>query len=137
MGIEGFALLEGVSQSFEWLSRELEGATAADAERVHATIQQATNISISKRDLDLIVRWLSGDAVEPFLLANRNTGPLGSVMANHTKVAFLSPNHTADFVELTALGPGSEFFGTTTRPDLTHDAVCKAMDLPLSTPLSA
>lgn len=137
MGIEGFALLEGVTQSFEWLTRELKGATAADSDRVHATIQQATSISISKRDLELITRWLSGEAVEPFLLANKNSGPLGSVLANHTKVAFLSPNHTADFVELTALGPGSDFFGATTRPDLTHDAVCKAMDLPLATPLTA
>jgi len=137
MGIEGFALLEGVTQSFEWINRELDGTTANDADQIHATIQQATSLSISKRDLELIMRWRSGEAVEPFLLANRNSGPLGSVLANHTKVAFLSPNHTADFVELTALGPGSEFFGTTTRPDLTHDAICRAMDLPRSTPLNA
>jgi alkaline phosphatase len=33
---------------------------------------------------------------------------LGSILANHFGVAFLSPNHTADHVEVTAFGPGSE-----------------------------
>ncbi len=133
MGIEGFARLEGFRKSFEWIDAQLEDLDPNDTQRLHSVIEMATNISISRRDLELLRRWYSGDAVDPFLLANKNSGPLGSVLANYTKVAFLSPNHTADFVELTALGPGSELFTPTTRLDLTHHALCEALDLPLST----
>lgn len=135
MGIEGFARLEGFSKSFEWIGRQLKGLDPNDTQRLHSVIEMATNISISRRDLELLRRWYSGDAVDPFLIANKNSGPLGSVLANYTKVAFLSPNHTADFVELTAVGPGSERFGPTTSLDRTHNAVCEAVDLPLTSTL--
>jgi alkaline phosphatase len=135
MGIEGFAKIEGIRRSFDWIIAELKALDANDTERIHSIIELATNISVSRRDLEVIRRWLAGDAVDPFLLANRKSGPLGSVLANYTKVAFLSPNHTADFVELTAIGPGSGLFGPVTRLDLTHDALCNAVDLPLSSEL--
>lgn len=132
MGIEGFARIEGIQRSFEWIMNEFKSIDPSNTDRIHSVIEFATNISISRRDLEVIRRWLAGDAVDPFLLANKNCGPLGSVLANYTKVAFLSPNHTADFVELTAIGPGSDLFGPLTRLDLTHNAICNAMDLPLT-----
>lgn len=135
LGIEGFARLEGVTRSFDWILRELKEVPAEDTERTHSIIELATNISVSRRDLEIIRRWRSGDAVDPFLLANRNAGPLGSILANYTKVAFLSPNHTADYVELTALGPGSESFSPFLPIHSVHDAMCGSLDLPMSAPL--
>jgi alkaline phosphatase len=135
MGIEGFARLEGVSRSFDWILAELKDVPAADTERTHAVIELATNISVSRRDLEIIRRWRSGDAVDPFLLANRNAGPLGSILANYTKVAFLSPNHTADYVELTALGPGADRFKPVMQIHSVHDSMCEAIDLPLAAAL--
>jgi alkaline phosphatase len=135
LGIEGFARLEGVRHSFDWILERLGSVAPDDLDQTHAVIQSATSISLSKRDLDIIGRWRAGEAVDPFLLANRNAGPLGSVLANYTKVAFLSPNHTADYVELTALGPGSERFKPVLRISDIHDAMCKALDIPMSTDL--
>ncbi|MFU8828600.1 MAG: hypothetical protein ACNA8P_04100 [Phycisphaerales bacterium] len=57
------------------------------------------------------------------------------MLANYTKVAFLSPNHTADYVELTALGPGSERFTPVLRISDIHDVMCKTLDIPLSSDL--
>lgn len=135
MGIEGFARLEGITRSFDWILDELKDVPAADTERTHAIIELATNISVSRRDLEIIRRWRSGDAVDPFLLANRNAGPLGSILANYTKVAFLSPNHTADYVELTALGPGADRFRPVMQIHSVHDSMCEAVDLPLAAAL--
>lgn len=131
MGIEGFARIGGIRRSFDWILDRLKPVDSHDRDGTHAVIEDATGISISNRDLDVIVRWRGGEAVDPFLLANRNAGPLGSVLANYTKVAFLSPNHTSDFVELTVLGPGKEHFAPVMRISEVHDAMCKSIDIPL------
>jgi len=39
---------------------------------------------------------------------NKPLNILGSVLSNYTGVCFLSPNHTADMVEVTAMGPGAD-----------------------------
>ena len=52
------------------------------------------------------------EPVDPFDPANGAIMVLGSLLANHTGVAFLSPNHTPDLVEVTAIGPGAEAMPT-------------------------
>ena len=59
----------------------------------------------------------------------------GRVLANHFKVAFLSPNHTSDFVELTALGPGSELLPKVVRINEIHKVMVGALDLPPARPI--
>jgi alkaline phosphatase len=44
----------------------------------------------------------------PFAHANNSDSVLGALLASRFGVAFLSPNHTSDMVEVTAWGPGSE-----------------------------
>ena len=56
----------------------------------------------------MVLRAARKERVDPFAPANSGMLVLGSVLANHFGVAFLSPNHTADMVEVTALGPGAE-----------------------------
>jgi alkaline phosphatase len=41
----------------------------------------------------------------------------------------MSPNHTADFVELTALGPGSEMIPPFVDNTALHDVMVKSLDL--------
>jgi len=129
-GIEGFARLEGFTRSFEWIMDGFDRIDRTDPSQIHSVVEAATNISLSRPDLDVLRRWLGGETVDPFLLANRKCGPLGAVLSNFTKVAFMSPNHTADYVELTACGPGSSAFAPMMRIDQIHGVLCEALDLP-------
>ena len=40
---------------------------------------------------------------------------LGAIQANYTSVNWLGGDHTSDYVQLAALGPGSEVIGSFTR----------------------
>ncbi len=127
-GIRGFAKLHDFRKSFEWISEEL-AAGALTAERVREVVEAATALQIEPEEAEMLVRWRGGERVDPFDLANRGSGPLGSVIANHTKCAFLSPNHTADFVECSALGPGSDRLGRVADLTDIHDVCAAALDL--------
>jgi alkaline phosphatase len=129
-GIEGFARLGGIAKSFDWIMERFDRIDRNNTAEIHSVVESATNISLSRPDLETLRRWLAGETVDPFLLANRKCGPLGSVLANYTKVAFMSPNHTADYVELTACGPGATGFGPIMRIDQIHGVLCSALDLP-------
>jgi alkaline phosphatase len=65
-----------------------------------------------------------------FVDANKWTSVLGAILADHFGVAFLSPNHTSDYVEVTALGPGSESIGGCIDNTDLHGVMLAAMDLP-------
>ncbi|MGP1346805.1 MAG: alkaline phosphatase [Phycisphaerales bacterium] len=127
-GIRGFeTLINQGRRSFDWAFQQL--GREPSLERIDEVVRAATGIALERDELITLHRWRGGVPVDPFTLANKNAGPLGSVLANHTKVAFLSPNHTADPVELTALGPGADrFAGVLTMPDV-HAAMVAALGL--------
>ena len=56
----------------------------------------------------MLIASMTKHRVSPFATANTWTSVLGGLLADHTGIAFLSPNHTSDMVEVTALGPGAE-----------------------------
>jgi alkaline phosphatase len=108
-GVQAFDRLAAAKHSFEWI--ESEAARLPQASRLkqlREIIQHATGIALAPPETATLTRTLRGEPVDPFGLANTFGPVLGSLLANHFGVAFLSPNHTSDFVEVTALGPGSE-----------------------------
>lgn len=99
-------------------------------------IDEATGISLSKGETELLARWKRGEAVDGFALAGARYGPLGAVLANHTYIAFLSPNHTSDPVEVTALGPGAELIAPWQPIHHLHGVMVRALDLPPAKPVA-
>jgi alkaline phosphatase len=155
-GVKGLLKALDFKHSFEWIESKLEGKVTLanpeppefgeraldlgpgvdiDADQLHALLREATGITISKGELDFLVKWKKGAVADGFALAGARYGPIGAVLANHTAIAFLSPNHTNDPVELTAVGPGSETIPSWTRlPDI-HGVMVKALDLPPAKPV--
>lgn len=150
-GVKSFLRTLEFKHSFEWIERKLDGKfhlsnpeppefgggalapgakTEIDADLLHSLVKQATAISLGKGELDLLVRWKHGEPANGFAMAGARYGPIGAVLANHTCVAFLSPNHTSDPVELTALGPGSELMPQRLAINEVHGVMVKALDLP-------
>jgi alkaline phosphatase len=95
--------LESILQS---AAEEGRGPDLVD--RVAAAIAQHRGIDLSDNDKQMMTAKLRGNQIDPFAAQNGWTSLLGSILANHYGVAFMSPNHTSDYVECTALGPGSE-----------------------------
>lgn len=143
---EGLAALGRARHSFEWIEQEAkrrglahsldEGyehgrpiADAGSADALAAIVEEATSVKLTASEVATLGRSLAGEAVNGFAPMNARSSALGSVLANHTGVAFASPNHTADAVEVTALGPGSEpVRGQINNYDL-HAVMVDAMDL--------
>lgn len=110
-GVDGrrtFKNLQNARHSFEWIAAQFEGSEQSP-ERFVELAQEAAQVTLTSEDAAHLARVLGEKAqVDPFNLANAAWSVLGSVLANHTGVAFLSPNHTADHVEVLSIGPGSE-----------------------------
>ncbi len=132
-GRNGFLRLAQWKHSFEWINRRLAETdkTPEDHRRI---IAQATTVELNDDELATVMRWRAGEPVIPFRGLNKDHGPLGSVLANHNSVAFISGNHTADHVEQTAFGPGAD-----TIPPLLHLSdmnreIVRLLDLPPALP---
>lgn len=95
-----------MKHSFETILAKLnKGDSSAHLGNV---IEESTGIRPTSLDLELLARRLDGKAVTCGSLWNSPTMMLGAMLSDALGVAFLSPNHTSDFVEVTAFGPGSE-----------------------------
>ncbi|MCC5823288.1 MAG: alkaline phosphatase [Phycisphaerales bacterium] len=132
-GRRNFLRLAEWKHSFEWMNRQL-----ADTERTpedhRRVIAEATTVELTDDELATVMRWRSGERVIPFTELNKDHGPLGSVLANHNGVSFISGNHTADHIEQTAIGPGAG-----TIPPILHLAdmypvMVSLLDLPPALP---
>jgi alkaline phosphatase len=142
----GIELLAASSKSFDWVEQEAlrlglskkisdgyeHGRDIADAgsiDALAAVVTQATGATLTPTQLQTLARSFAGQPMNPFDPQCMKSSVLGSVLANHTGVAFMSPNHTADIVEVTAWGPGSgQVRGHINNFDL-HDVMVTALDL--------
>ncbi len=132
-GRRGFLRLAEWKHSFEWINRAL-AETQKTPEDHRRIIAEATTVELNDDELATVMRWRAGEPVIPFRGLNKDHGPLGSVLANHNSVAFISGNHTADHVEQTAYGPGAS-----TIPALLHLSdmnreITRLLDLPPALP---
>ena len=107
-GKQSFKRLGSCRRSYEWIAGQYKQGEKS-LERFVSLVEEATQIEMTGDDKASLARALiEKQQVDPFNVANGVWMVLGSVLANHTGVAFLSPNHTADYVEVYASGPGSE-----------------------------
>jgi len=134
-GHEGAVAFEKVGKlrfSFDWLEHELNAIETPEqrGRAMPELIERATGFGLDADELSRLVDAAHGEWVDPYRFACGFKMVLGSLMANRHGVAFLSPNHTSDFVELTAWGPGSErVAGIVDNTDL-HAMLADALDLP-------
>jgi alkaline phosphatase len=136
-GEEGLKRLLAAKHSFPWIESEFakrEGvdAQAADAGRI---VEEATGVALDGEGVRILGEIIRGRRVMPFRDANLPVCVLGSLLATHFGVSFISPNHTSDFVELTAMGPGSESIRPVVRNHEIWNVVAGALGLEPGTPL--
>jgi alkaline phosphatase len=130
-GIRRFERIAGCRYSFEWLRKQSRVVEEGDAaERLKTLIGEATGITLTPVEFDFVNRVVAGERIHPFTTANSFYPVLGAVLANHFGVAFASPNHTSDLVEVAALGPGSERLAPMIDNTDLHTIMAAMLDLP-------
>lgn len=141
----GVYLLNSATHSFDWIiaNAQPKPATldetayesggdlreAKHADRVAELVKQALSIELDKAERATLAAAMAGKPVDPFEHRCSATSVLGSLLANHTTVAFLSANHTSDMVEVTSWGPGSEAIKPVINNFDLHNVVTTALEL--------
>ncbi|MBK8475933.1 MAG: alkaline phosphatase [Opitutaceae bacterium] len=76
-------------------------------DRVHA----ATELSLEADEIELLRRALKKEHREGYRVRNAPLIAYGQILANYTSVGWTGTQHTTDYTELAAFGPGSEVIG--------------------------
>ncbi len=95
------------------------GALGLNAEQSSSDIierfREVTGLDLSSGDADLLRRRLNNEYRVPYSRMNGTSAVIGQIIANHTDIGWVGNAHTSDYVELLALGPGSEGIKPFTR----------------------
>ncbi len=135
-GREGFARLARATRSFEWIVDQIKGIDAPDrARRAHEVVEQATGVALDAEERRILAAGLAGGRTAPFRALSGFDSTLGGLLANHFGIGFVSCNHTADRVELTALGPGADGFAPVGHNADVHGVLVSALGLSPGEPL--
>jgi alkaline phosphatase len=120
-----FKRIAGVKCSFPEILRRLrnkpaESTAAAAAKKakdyvpdikvIQDVVADAVGYKVSDRRAQWFQNYLAKKGDSVYELMNSDVVQLGQLLGNHIAVGWTGNAHTADFVTLTALGPGSERF---------------------------
>ncbi|MEO7317686.1 MAG: alkaline phosphatase, partial [Chthoniobacteraceae bacterium] len=89
---------------------QLASAIKAEPKVIIDVIADATGYRMSERRAVLFAKVLAGDYPALYDQMNSVVTQLGQIIANRTGVGWTGNTHTADYVTLVAVGPGSERF---------------------------
>ncbi len=129
------ATLYDYRHSFEWIQRELgkikNGETwqTVLVSKIQDMIEYATNTQIRSDEAEMIREALDGKFRAPFRNRQGVAGVMSGVLANYNGIYFIGTNHTADYVELAAWGPGSDRIPTFVRNTALFDLMVDMADV--------
>jgi len=121
--------------SFEWIQRELREIRndkpwrTVLVSKIKDVIEYATNTQIRSDEALMIREALEGKYRAPFRNRQGVVGVMSGVLANYNGINFIGTNHTADYVELAAWGPGSDRIPTFVRNTALFDLMVDMADV--------
>lgn len=108
------ATLYDYRHSFEWMYGEFRNMRSGNSNRapmvkeIKDLVQYATQTEIQNDEAQMIKRAFQGEFRAPFTNREGVGAVMAGVLANYNGIYFIGTNHTADYVELAAWGPGSD-----------------------------
>jgi len=112
------ATMHDYRHSFEWIQDQLGDNSdigQISLNRIQNVIEEATETGITKREAGLIKQAMSGNYHTAFHDRSKPQAVMAGVLANYNGIYFTGTNHTSDYVELAAWGPGHEKLSNFTR----------------------
>lgn len=129
-GQRGMDRLSLATRSFEWILSQRRGLSdPTDAGAMAEIVREGTGVGLNEAEREILGRALKGERVDPHEPASALPLAMGSLVANHFGIAFASGEHTADFVEVLAVGPGAERLPRMTDLSGVHRVACEAIGL--------
>ncbi len=112
---ECFERLAQATASYDYIIPRLRSEAKEDGgisrEAVIETIKSMAGIELAKEDADLIAAASKGRLPQDHNHQHSNfVGLLGQLLGNHTGIGWTGVTHTADWVVISAVGPGAEHF---------------------------
>lgn len=100
-----FDRVAGFRRTNAWAMSGLD--TDSPEALVRDRIFEATRIALAPEEVDMLRRALRREHEEGYRVRNAPLITLAQILANHTAIGWTGTQHTADFAELAAFGPGS------------------------------
>ncbi|MFB6231222.1 MAG: alkaline phosphatase [Salinibacter sp.] len=107
-----------------WILSELDENSTY--RQIQDRVEEAWQFPIRRDEAEMIQDALRGEYQAAYREKSAPDLLLGAIQANYTSVNWLGGDHTSDYVELAALGPGSEAIGHFTRNTDLFDLMVKA-----------
>ena len=130
------ATIHDYKHSFEWMYSELDFHWSDDevgdhitVNRVREVIEYTTNTKITEDEAIMAFKAFKGEFRAPFRNRQGTGGVLSGILANYNGVYFIGTNHTSDYVEIAAWGPGSDRIPTFVRNTALFDLMVDMADV--------
>ena len=111
---------------YHWSDDSLEGVTV---NKIKEAIKYSMNTEITTEEGLMIKRAFQGKFRAPFSNRQGPAGVISGVLANYNGIYFIGTNHTADYVEIAAWGPGSDRIPTFVRNTALFDLMVDMADV--------
>jgi len=108
-----FDRIQQFRHSNTWVLSELDGNSSIS--QIRERVEYATQLAIESNEAQAIKKALNNNLNTLYNLESEPDAALSSILANYTSINFTSGNHTSDYVELAAIGPGIENLDHFTR----------------------
>lgn len=119
-----FDTLQDMKYTNNWILARLdENSTYRE---IQETVEEAWRFPITRRQAHILQESLQGKFQAVYEERSRPSAVLSAIQANYTAINWIGSMHTTDYVELTALGPGSEAIGQFTRNTQLFDVMVEA-----------
>ena len=110
-----FRTLHQYRHSFEWVYNQFGYHWSHDSiddsvseNQIREALEYATQTRITDEESSMIYKAFQGEFRAPYRNREDPGAVMAGVLANYNGVYFISTQHTADYVEIAAWGPGSE-----------------------------
>lgn len=104
---ENFSHLEHFTHTNEWILRQLN--ELSDSNRIREVIERANGGNTISRDQSIeLAGYYNGQNAGLYNTGNLPYRALSELQREYTSIGWISMDHSGDYVELTAFGPGSE-----------------------------
>jgi alkaline phosphatase len=128
------ATLYDYRHSFEWMYSEFRrqqsgSGNAPQINQIKEVVEYATRAQITTDQAQMIKRAFQGTFEAPFDNREGAGAVMAGVLANYNGINFIGTNHTADYVEIAAWGPGSDRLPSFVRNTALFDLMVDMADV--------
>lgn len=125
---DNFSNLANFTHTNEWILQQLNSNSSRTT--IRETIHAANgNKTISRSQADLLVKFYTEKNAGLYNTANLPFAALATMQKDYTSIGWISMDHSGDYVELAAYGPGSEKLNAFVKNYELHNFLLEAAEV--------